>query len=394
MNQNHFSLKASPQRAGLAATKSKERILVVDDIEDNLFLVNASLEDKYELLLASSGMQALAIIMSQTPPDLILLDVMMPDMDGYEVLRRVRQHPPTATTPVIFLTSLSSMEKQEFGLGLGAMDYITKPFSPTLLLARVQSHLELSSNARRFQTLSDKLSCYLAPQIYKSLFDDSKQNETRTEPKKLTVFCSAIKDFTASTANWHPEEISRFLNSYYSEMSCVAAEYDGTVDRFTDDSMLIFFGDPKSLGEREDAVEAVNMAIAMQRAMTELQALWRDSGPGKTLGMRIGINTGFCDVGNFGSELLMDYVITGPEVNLASQLEQAADPGGILLSGETYALVRGEIEGDQCMEITAKGIANPVTAYAVRIAPRIKKHVYSRVEAITAYAGFHGWKNA
>jgi len=352
------------------------------------------LEDKYELLLATSGKEALAIIMSQAPPDLILLDIMMPHMDGYEVLRRIRQHPPTATTPVIFLTSLSSMEKQEFGLDLGAMDYITKPFSPPLLLARVQSHLELSSSARRLQTLSDKLSCYLAPQIYKSLFDDSKQNETRTEPKKLTVFCSAIKDFAASTANWHPEEISRFLNSYHSEMSCVAAEYGGTVDRFTDDSMLIFFGDPKSLGEREDAVEAVNMAIAMQHAMTELQALWRDSGPGKTLGMRIGINTGFCDVGNFGSELLTDYAITGPEVNLASQLEQAADPGGILLSGETYALVRGEIEVDQCMDITAKGIANPVTAYAVRIAPRIKKHVYSRVDAITAYAGCHGRKNA
>ena len=343
------------------------RVLVVDDTEDNLLLMTALLEDKYQPLLASSGKEALTIIMSQAPPDLILLDIMMPEMDGYEVLRRIRQHPPTAAIPVIFLTALSTIEEEQLGLDLGAVDYITKPISPPLLLARVQSHLERSSNALRLQALSEKLSRYLAPQVYQSLFDGSQQAEIHTERKKLTVFFSDIKDFTASTAKWQPEDITRLLNSYFSEMSRIAAEYGGTVDKFIGDAMVIFFGDPHSRGVREDALQCVKMAMAMQRGMADLQALWNDLGTSKSFRIRIGINTGFCDVGNFGSDLRMDYTIIGPEVNLAARLEQAAEPGGILISGETYALVRDEIKADQSISIEAKGFSEPITAHAVRI---------------------------
>ena len=343
------------------------RVLVVDDTEDNLLLMTALLEDKYQPLLASSGKEALTIIMSQAPPDLILLDIMMPEMDGYEVLRRIRQHPPTAAIPVIFLTALSTIEEEQLGLDLGAVDYITKPISPPQLLARVQSHLERSSNALRLQALSEKLSRYLAPQVYQSLFDGSQQAEIHTERKKLTVFFSDIKDFTASTAKWQPEDITRLLNSYFSEMSRIAAEYGGTVDKFIGDAMVIFFGDPHSRGVREDALQCVKMAMAMQRGMADLQALWNDLGTSKSFRIRIGINTGFCDVGNFGSDLRMDYTIIGPEVNLAARLEQAAEPGGILISGETYALVRDEIKADQSISIEAKGFSEPITAHAVRI---------------------------
>jgi len=351
----------------------RARVLVVDDTEDNLFLVTALLQDKYELLQASSGSEALAIIMSPAPPDLILLDIMMPAMDGYEVLRRIRRHPPTVTIPVIFLTALSTPEEEQLGLDLGAVDYITKPISPPLLMARVQSHLELSGNTRRLQAMSEKLSRYLAPQIYQSLFDGSHNAEIHTERKKLTVFFSDIKDFTASTAKWQPEDITRLLNSYFSEMSRIAADYGGTVDKFIGDAMVIFFGDPKSLGVREDALQCVKMAMAMQRAMNDLQVLWRDTGTSKTLRIRIGINTGFCDVGNFGSDLRMDYTIIGPEVNLAARLEQAAEPGGILMSGETYLLVRAEVETDQCVSIAAKGFSDPITAHAVRMFSRLEE---------------------
>jgi adenylate cyclase len=159
------------------------------------------------------------------------------------------------------------------------------------------------------------------------------------------------------------------LNSYFSEMSSIAAQYGGTVDKFIGDAMVIFFGDPHSLGVREDALQCVKMAIAMQRRMNDLQSLWRDSGSGKTFRIRIGINTGFCDVGNFGSDLRMDYTIIGPEVNLAARLEQAADSGGILISGETYALVHDQISTNRCLSVDAKGFAEPITAYAVCVEP-------------------------
>ena len=345
---------------------SKARLLVVDDTPDNLYLMSALLEDKYEVATAEGGAQALEIAQSDAPPELILLDIMMPEMDGYEVMRRLRQSPATSSIPVIFLTALTSIEEEQFGLDLGAVDYITKPISPPVVMARVHAHLERSGNARRLQALSEKLGRYLAPQVYKSLFDGSRDAEIRTQRKKLTVFFSDIKDFTASTAKWQPEDITFLLNSYFSEMSKIALEYGGTLDKFIGDAMVIFFGDPESLGVREDAMRCVSMALAMQRRMSELQILWREMGSDKTFQVRMGINTGYCDVGNFGSDLRMDYTIIGSEVNLAARLEQAADPGGILISKETYALVRDGFVVDEHEPLNAKGFAEPVEVYSVR----------------------------
>jgi adenylate cyclase len=344
----------------------KAKILVVDDTPDNLFLMTALLEDEYEVITASSGQEALQIAQSDAAPELILLDIMMPEMDGYEVMRRLRNNSATSGIPVIFLTALTSIEEEQFGLDLGAVDYITKPISPPVVLARVHTHLERSGNARRLQALSEKLGRYLAPQVYKSLFDGSRDAEIRTQRKKLTVFFSDIKDFTASTTKWQPEDITFLLNSYFSEMSKIAQEYGGTLDKFIGDAMMIFFGDPESQGVKEDALQCVKMAMAMQRRMAELQILWREMGSDKTFQVRMGINTGYCDVGNFGSDLRMDYTIIGSEVNAAARLEQAADPGGILISSETYALVRDEIVAAEQEPLRVKGFAEPIEAYAVQ----------------------------
>jgi adenylate cyclase len=346
--------------------KHKHKILVVDDTPDNLFLMSALLEDEYEVATASTGEEALQIAQGDAQPELILLDIMMPRMDGYEVMRRLRKDPATASVPVIFLTALTSIEEEQFGLDLGAVDYITKPISPPVVLARVHVHLERSRNARRLHSLSEKLGRYLAPQVYKSLFDGSRDAELRTQRKKLTVFFSDIKDFTASTAKWQPEDITFLLNSYFSEMSRIAQEYGGTLDKFIGDAMVIFFGDPESRGVKEDALQCVKMALAMQRRMAELQILWREMGSDKTFQVRMGINTGYCDVGNFGSDVRMDYTIIGAEVNRAARLEQAADPGGILISRETYGLVRDEIVATEQEPLIVKGFAEPVEAYAVQ----------------------------
>ena len=357
----HFSAATTAARL----RPCRPRILVVEDTADIRYFLTALLEDRYEVMAAASGETGLQLARSEQRPEIILLDVMMPDMDGYEVMERLGRDPRTADIPVIFLTALYSVEEEQRGLDLGATDYITKPISPPILLARVRLHLERSANARRLKDLSEQLSRYLAPQVYQSLFDGSRQAEIQTQRKRLTVFFSDIKNFTASTAQWQPEEVTLLLNSYFAEMSQIAADYGATLDKFIGDAIVIFFGDPHTLGARQDAVQCVRMAVAMQKRMAELQVRWRGMGISKAFEIRIGINSGFCDVGNFGSHLRMDYTIIGREVNLAARLEQAAEPGEILISSETYALVQGDIQVDARDPVLAKGFAEPITVYAV-----------------------------
>ncbi len=349
---------ASPQRL---------RILVIEDADDIRYFLTELLTDSYEVMAAASGQAGLQMAVSDKRPDLILLDVLMPDMDGYEVLDHLSRDTRTADIPVIFLTALSSVEEEQRGLDLGATDYVAKPISPPILLSRVRLHLERSANARRLKVLSEQLSRYLAPQVYQSLFDGSRQAEIQTQRKKLTVFFSDIKNFTASTAQWQPEEVTLLLNSYFAEMSLIAAEYGATLDKFIGDAIVIFFGDPHTLGVRQDAIQCVRMAMAMQHRMSALQVRWRGMGFNKTFEIRIGINSGFCDVGNFGSNLRMEYTIIGREVNLAARLEQAAEPGEILISSETHALVQGDIQADARDPVPAKGFAEPIPVYAVRL---------------------------
>jgi len=189
--------------------------------------------------------------------------------------------------------------------------------------------------------LSNKLSKYLSPQVYQSIFSGGRDVKLSTERKKLTVFFSDIKDFTQTTDDLQPEDLTYLLNKYFTEMSKIALEHGATIDKFIGDAMLMFFGDPESRGIKEDARACVRMAIAMQRKMAELREIWHDKGYEHPFQMRVGINTGFCNVGNFGSDDRMDYTIIGGDVNLAARLEGQADPSGILMSYETYALVKG-----------------------------------------------------
>lgn len=218
---------------------------------------------------------------------------------------------------------------------------------------------------RMLEALSSKLSKYLAPQVYQSIFSSPQELSLETQRKKLTVFFSDIKDFTQITDDLEAEDLANLLNEYFSEMSIIALEHGATIDKFIGDAMLMFFGDPETKGVEEDASACVAMAIAMQRRMKDLQAAWRDRGIERPFHMRIGINTGYCNVGNFGSADRMDYTIIGGEVNLAARLESQADPDGILISYETYALVRDQVFAEERPSIEAKGIRREIRPFAL-----------------------------
>lgn len=224
---------------------------------------------------------------------------------------------------------------------------------------------ELDEKNTMLESLSAKLSKYLSPQIYQSIFLGRKDVDLVTQRKMLTIFFSDIKDFTKTTENLKPEELTYMLNSYFTEMSKIAAEYGATIDKFIGDAMLMFFGDPESKGVEEDALACVSMAAAMQRRMRKLQATWRFRGFKEPFAMRIGINSGFCNVGNFGSDDRMEYTIIGSEVNMAARLESVAEPGGILVSAETYRLVRDRVVAEERTGIRVKGIDREIVAYTV-----------------------------
>jgi class 3 adenylate cyclase len=213
------------------------------------------------------------------------------------------------------------------------------------------------------EALSSKLSKYLSPQIYQSIFSGERNVEISSKRRKLTIFFSDIAGFTETTDNLESEELTDVLNHYLTEMSAIALNHGATIDKYIGDAMLLFFGDPDSRGVKEDAEACVMMAIAMQRRMRELEQEWRRRGLERPFRIRMGITTGFCTVGNFGSRDRMDYTIIGNEVNLAARLQSAVEPGGILLSHETNALVQEMVLTEEQPPITVKGFLRPINTY-------------------------------
>ena len=213
--------------------------------------------------------------------------------------------------------------------------------------------------------ISMKLAKYLSPQIYKSIFSGQKDVAITTERKKLTIFFSDIENFTGTTERLQPEDLTALLNEYLTEMSTIALAHGATVDKFIGDAILGFFGDPETKGVAEDARACVRMAVAMQQRLAELNTEWRERGVERPFRARVGINTGYCNVGNFGSNDRMDYTIIGAEANLAARLQSIAQANGIVLSYETYALVRDLVRAHPLPPIHMKGISREVVPYAV-----------------------------
>ncbi|MDB5872533.1 MAG: response regulator [Ramlibacter sp.] len=292
------------------------RILVVDDMPDNLFLMNGLFEDRYEVIQAPSGRDALKVVMSDNPPDMVLLDIMMPDMDGYEVLRRIRQHSPTANIPVIFLTALGTVQDRNLGIDLGAVDYLTKPVDPELVVQRVEAHVRATAHARRIESLGEKLSRHLTPDAWQKLFHGAELEAIRFEQKVQTVLYAD----TAQLARWSDRERDRFT----AEVEWLAVRHCGMVDRYIDGAAAVFFDEPAA---------CVRMAMDLQRSANEMQ-------------LRMGIHTGLCDIGTFRSDFQACCTLIGPEAGLAAKVAATAATGSIAVSPETYALVKDEIDAD------------------------------------------------
>ena len=228
-----------------------------------------------------------------------------------------------------------------------------------------QREESLSKKSAALEALSGKLAKYLAPQVYNSIFTGSQDVSIASNRKKLTICFSDIAGFTEITDKMESEDLTQLLNHYLTEMSKIALQYGATIDKYVGDAIMMFFGDPESRGVKEDALACVTMALAMQRRIGELESLWRDAGIETPLRCRIGIHTGYCTVGNFGSEDRMDYTIIGGAVNLAWRLEHEAPPSGVLISYETFAHVKEEVVCEERGQIHVKGIAYPIGTFEV-----------------------------
>ena len=224
---------------------------------------------------------------------------------------------------------------------------------------------ELEIEKQKFEGIAGQLSRYLPRQIYDSIFSGNQSIEIKTQRKLLTVFFSDIQGFTHISSVIQPEVLTHYINAYFTEMSDIAAKYGGTIDKYIGDAMMVFFGDPNSRGPQEDALACVRMAYEMQQRLSELHIQWQREGLQHPFITRIGINTGYCNVGNFGSHSRMAYTILGGEVNLAARIESKCEPGGVLISHETYAQVKDFVEVSERDLLELKGIAEPVKTYAI-----------------------------
>ncbi|MCR5763458.1 MAG: HAMP domain-containing protein [Treponema sp.] len=216
----------------------------------------------------------------------------------------------------------------------------------------------------RLNTLNDKMKHYLSPQLYASISGGERDvSVDKHYRKKLTVFFSDVVSFTATTESLEAEDLSTLLNSYLDNMAEIAQKYGGTIDKYVGDAVMVFFGDPEFTSDKDHAVRAVKMAMEMQERLISFREEWRSRGVENPFHVRMGINTGYCTIGNFGSETKMDYTIIGNNVNLAARFEAAAEPDSILMSPETYMLVKDEIDCVVGGEFSLKGVSGIIKAY-------------------------------
>lgn len=355
------------------------KILVVDDNPQNVEIMKARLAaENYRIDTAFNGEEALEKVKND-PPDLILLDVMMPKMDGFQVCEKLKSDEKTKLIPVIIVSARSGSEDVLKGLQLGADEYLPKPFEHLELIARVKNLLKLRLAQKELYELNHnlekkvneqvvmleagrRLDRYFSPQIAKTIREkEAAGTKLSTSRKMLTIFVSDIDNFSGISEVSEPEDVVNLLSTYFSAMTQIAFKYGGTLDKFLGDGILIFFNDPTD--QPDHAKRAVEMALEMRKKIEELRDSWKDAG--HDLCVTMGINSGYVTVGNIGTEDRLDYTVIGNQVNVAFRLCTEAKPGEILVSQRTESFISSIFELKKVGEITVKGIRTPITTFTV-----------------------------
>lgn len=359
-------------------------ILVVDDTAQNRRLMEAVLTPLGHIVLsAASGPEALEMIAAEAP-DLVLLDVVMPEMDGYTVCRALRQNPDTHVLPIIMLTSSGDQDKVG-AIEAGADDFIARPFDQNELVARVRSLLRIKSYhdtiqaqtaelaelnrtlESRVQTQVEELEHlgrlrrFLSQQIADLILSANDDSVLASHRREITVVFCDLRGFTAFSETAEPEEVMSVLGEFHAELGKLIFEFGGTLERFAGDALMMFFNDPIPIPD--GPLKAVRMAIAMQERVADLQVGWRKRGYDLALG--IGIAVGFATLGRIGFEGRFDYGAVGSVVNLTARLCSEALGGQILLAERAYAAVEGVVTAEPVGPLTLKGFHRPVSAYLV-----------------------------
>ena len=364
---------------------SAPKILVVDDTPQNVKLLADLLTVKgYAVVTAASGAEALKQMEAERP-DLVLLDVVMPGMSGYEVCRKIRENPATQILPVVMATSLDPAQERIKGIEAGADDFLTKPINQPELLARVRSLLRIKEMYDTIQaqaaqltewnkTLEERvqeqvaqldrlgrLKRFFSPQLAELIVAGGAEDPLKTHRREVAVVFLDLRGFTAFAETSEPEEVMGVLREYHAEMGKLILEHDGTLERFTGDGMMIFFNDPTPVPN--PAERALRMAVAMRDRVAELIVKWRKRG--YELDFGVGIAQGYATIGAIGFEGRWDYGAIGTVTNLAARLCGEAKPGQILISQRLQGTVEELVEVEPVGELTLKGFARPVTAHNV-----------------------------
>jgi adenylate cyclase len=374
----HADLDASD-----AVIQSTARILVVDDTPANVKLLEDLLGfHGYEVEAATSGEEALACIRQQVP-DLILLDVLMPGLSGYDVCRRIRADASLAMLPVVMVTALEAREERVKGIEAGADDFLSKPVNPPELLARVRSLLRIRRLYETVQRQAEQLAAwnrtlearvteqvghveklmrlkrFFSPQLAELILAGGADDPLESHRRDITVVFLDLRGFTAFSESAEPEEVMAALSEFHHAMGRRILEYQGTLERFTGDGLMVFFNDPLPI--HQPARRAVEMAFAMQEDVLKLSAHWKKKG--YALGLGIGIAQGYATVGAIGFEGRIDYGAIGTVTNLANRLCDLAEPGHILVSQRVFAEVEDSVFAEDLGDVSLHGFKRPVRAH-------------------------------